>query len=100
MPRVAPLARPWIFQRMKLEASFSESYALAVGDEFCTIRGYDVRHPPTLPHMPMQPEATFHSVDHTFLAPSEFTNVELVVRRAHLPAHAHDVCLLAGQLSF
>jgi hypothetical protein len=68
MPSVAPHAGAWILEWLELEPRHWDTDRRTVAYETLAVGGDQVRHWPPLPHVPMQPKAAVHSVDHS-LAP-------------------------------
>lgn len=64
MPRVATDAVARILERMELQALRRNTHALAPREEPRPVHGDEVRHRAPEPHVPMQPEAAVHGVDH------------------------------------
>ena len=86
MPRVATLPGARILERLELQASGGQSRFRPVGEQERTVGGYQVRHRPPFPEMPVQPEAAVHGVDHPLAS-----RRELAVNRVTL--HAWNVLM-------
>jgi hypothetical protein len=81
MPGVATNAGTRILEGLELEALGGNSGSASVGEEALSVGRDEMRQEPSLPDVPMEPEAALHGVDH-----SVATGVELakwcLVRRS------------------
>jgi hypothetical protein len=64
MPGVGSDTCARILERLELKAGFWQADRTSVFQEALPVGRYEVRHPAPLPHVPVQPEATVHRVDH------------------------------------
>lgn len=68
MPCVAARRASRIFQWLELQALERNADRKAVLDEKGFVRGYEVSHRTTSPHVAMQPQPAVHGVDHPVAA--------------------------------
>lgn len=66
MPRVASHSGAGIFKWFELESRGRDADRRTIPQKTLAVGGYQVGHRPSLPHMPMQPEAALHGVNHPF----------------------------------
>jgi hypothetical protein len=79
VPRFADLSRPWVLERLVLQALGRQSHARAVREQSRAIGRHEVRHGPALPNVAMEPETTVHSVDHSLPARRELPEDRLIL---------------------
>jgi len=75
MPRFAPLFRSRIAQRLVLQAIGGNAQRLTVGNQARPIRADEVHHGATEPHVPMEPQAAVHGVDHAIATFGELAGI-------------------------
>jgi len=71
MPGIAADTRAGILEWLELQAVGSDAHDSTVFEQQRLIGRDEVRHPATLPQMPVQPEAAIHGVDHPVTAVTE-----------------------------
>jgi hypothetical protein len=66
MPRVTSYSSARIFEWFELESRGCDADRSSIPQKTLAVGRYQMRHRPSLPHVPMQPEAPLHGVDHPF----------------------------------
>lgn len=64
MPCVAPFTRARILERLVLQPLWRQPHAASICQQAFAVRGNEVSHRPAIPHVPVQPEAARHGVNH------------------------------------
>ena len=78
MPGITTDAGARILEGLELKSLGRYSGAASVGEESLPVRGNQVRQRPSLPHMPMEPEAAIHGKDHPIAPRPEFAKWNLI----------------------
>jgi len=78
MPGIATHPGTRILERLELKSFGRNSDAASVGEEALSVSRNEMRERPTLPHVPMEPEAAIHGVDHSVAARAELAKSSLV----------------------
>lgn len=76
MPGFAPLRRARILEGMMLQASRGNADTLPPNEQSLAVRRHKVRHRPSEPHVPMQPQAAVHRMHHAVAAARELDPLE------------------------
>lgn len=72
MPGILSNTGARVLEGLVLQAMRGKAEGIAEGEESCLIGGNEVDQWGAKPHVPVQPEAPVHGVDHSFASQKEF----------------------------
>jgi hypothetical protein len=72
MPGITTFAGARVLQGLVLQSLLGNSDVLAEYEKQRLVSRHEMCHGPAFPHVPVQPEATIHGVDHSITTPLEF----------------------------
>jgi len=102
VPGVASDACSRILEGLELQSFGGNSDPASVGKQALPVCGNEVREPPSLPDVPMEPEAAIHGVDHSVATEPEFAKGRIVrsveIARRLLVVHAAH-CLTSNAVA-